>query len=426
MKPLSILIDANNVAHAMRHALSDSIDKRGYRTGALTGTLGLIRRLMLEFDPDEITLVWDGERSTEPRQQMYTKYKEARRKKQEALLPSELEEIEEFYSKQVPDIITATHGFGIPNLSIPYLEADDTIGVITTTGMQRCRYLIVTTDKDALQLVNEDVRVYNFVSKTLFFCGDGYSIESNSPNSEKHVIAPSPETYLLMRAFIGDKSDNIDGVIGIGETTVKKLVDKLGYIPYGSGKFQYNEYINSMASVATMTPRVGAKKAQDILKSADVVTRNMNLSRLGASSMAVAAARKLSAIAALFVNTCKKSRMTANARIKAGNYCSFLNDDPRSVTTPLALFFAARSFGLAYDIHERATLKREMTTLHIRHEDLCTGTEKIGAPLFHAPGVEILDVGLRKKTLAFGKPTARCGSSTTANPNGGRVGEVDD
>lgn len=215
---MHMLIDGNNLAHRVFHTPQGSLTtKDGTPSGVLLGVLNSIKGLLEKFPNTEtITVMWDGGRS-EWRKKLYPGYKAQRD------YGKDDEEKAEAYQglwDQINELDKVLELISVDSVKITGFEADDLIALMTKKREERDEeVLVVTSDKDMLQLVSEKTSVYSPYKDVVI----GLS------NFEDHT-GVKLEAYMGYRALVGDSSDNILGVPGIGEKTAQNLMKKYGHI----------------------------------------------------------------------------------------------------------------------------------------------------------------------------------------------------
>ena len=183
----------------------------GRHTSAIYGFMNSLFKLLREEDPDYISIVLDCKEPTF-RHEIYTEYKATREK-----MPQELvEQLEPLYS-----VIEATK---IPMIKLPGYEADDIMGTLAKKAEKESLHTyIVTGDKDMMQLVNDSTFVYTpgnrFKPTTIY---------DSKKVSKKWGIGPDGIIDLL--ALMGDTSDNVPGIDGVGPKTAVKILNEYGTI----------------------------------------------------------------------------------------------------------------------------------------------------------------------------------------------------
>ncbi len=199
------LIDGSAFIYRAFHAIAPLTNSSGFQTNAVLGFVNMLKRLINERSPEFIAVAFDS-RGPVFRHAMYGDYKANR--------PSMPEEL----AGQIPYIKEAVGALGIKSYEEQGIEADDIIGSavrrLTDCGH---RVIIVSGDKDLLQLVTDDVHMWDPMNDRLM---DRQAIE------KKYQV--DPEQLLDCFALTGDSSDNIPGVPGIGPKTSAKLIGEYG------------------------------------------------------------------------------------------------------------------------------------------------------------------------------------------------------
>ena len=204
------LIDGSALAYRSYFAFvrTPLINSKGMNTGAIYGFAAAMLRLIEEEAPDRLAVVFDSPKPTF-RHAKFADYKATREK-----MPDEMAE-------QLPLIDEVVEALGIPMLREDGYEADDVIGTLAKRAEAAgWECLIVTGDKDFMQLVSDRVRLYDVMKKGATTIVDAAGVEA------KFGVPPSQVIDVL--GLMGDSSDNIPGVHGIGEKTAAKLVQQFG------------------------------------------------------------------------------------------------------------------------------------------------------------------------------------------------------
>jgi len=183
-------------------ALSNS---HGEPTGAIYGVVNMLKKLIDDYQPEFLTVVFDAKGKTF-RNELYSEYKANR-----PPMPKELR-------AQVEPLFQLIQAMGLPLLQVPGVEADDVIGTLTKQAMQLgWSVLISTGDKDMAQLVSEQVNLVNTMDNSRLDCA-GIMAKFNV----------APEQFIDYLTLTGDKVDNIPGVPGVGPKTAAKWLQKFG------------------------------------------------------------------------------------------------------------------------------------------------------------------------------------------------------
>lgn len=191
-----ILIDGSSYLFRAYHALPPLANTKGMPTGAIYGVLNMLQKLLKEYEPTHIAVIFDS-KSKNFRHAMYPAYKANR-----AIMPDELQ-------IQIKPLFAAIHALGLPLIVIEGVEADDIIGTLARQAQQQnMRVLISTGDKDFAQLVNPNVTLINTMNQQIL---DEAGVQ------EKFGVSPAQIIDYL--ALTGDSVDNIPGIPNVGPKT---------------------------------------------------------------------------------------------------------------------------------------------------------------------------------------------------------------
>lgn len=203
-KPL-LLVDGSYYVHRAFNALPSLTTRSGSPTGAIYGVINMLRKLLKDHQPDYIAVVFDVPGKTF-RHDLFQDYKANR--------PPLSEEL----SSQMEPLHTLIRAMGLPLLEIPGVEADDVIATLakqaTAQGMQ---VIVLSGDKDLAQLVNTHIILLDSMRDTLL---------DQEGVLKKYGVPPAQIVDYL--ALIGDSSDNIPGVLGVGPKTAAKWLGEYG------------------------------------------------------------------------------------------------------------------------------------------------------------------------------------------------------
>jgi len=204
------LLDGNNIAYRAFFALpADIATSGGFPTNALYGFCLMIIKILTEYRPGAVIVAWDSREKTF-RHEEFEEYK-AQRKPMPDLL-----------SEQWPYFVELCAAFGFVNLAVPGYEADDILATLARqAGAEGRETVIVTGDRDALQLASTHVRIMaNTRGMTEVKVYDPAAVE------ERFGVSPGLIPDLI--GLKGDSSDNIPGIPGIGEKTAAQLLAQFG------------------------------------------------------------------------------------------------------------------------------------------------------------------------------------------------------
>jgi DNA polymerase-1 len=208
-RPILVLIDGHGLAYRAYHALPpDLATSRGELTNAVLGFTTMLLRVWQEEQPDYIAVTFDRGRTF--RHEMYDQYKAHRDKMPDPLVGQ---------MRRIDQVVEA---LDIPVYAVEEYEADDVLGTLARqAGAQGAEVLIVTGDTDTFQLVNEHTRV--LISRRQFSDTTIYDEESIH---QRYGLGP--EQLVDYKALIGDTTDNIPGVRGVGRKTATQLLQQYG------------------------------------------------------------------------------------------------------------------------------------------------------------------------------------------------------
>lgn len=208
------LLDGTALAFRSHFAFARSglTSTDGLPTGATLGFTMVLRKLLLQEKPDHIACAFDTGHPTF-RHKQYKEYKATREKAPEELVA------------QFDLIREVVRSYGISIFEVPGFEADDVLGTLSTQAEAAgLEVQIVTGDKDLMQLVSPTCMLYN-----VFKRGVDLVIEDEAAVLEK--FGTTPDHVIDVLAIMGDSSDNIPGVKGIGIVGAKKLIEQFGSVP---------------------------------------------------------------------------------------------------------------------------------------------------------------------------------------------------
>ena len=206
-----LLVDGNSILNRAFYGLPDLTTKDGRHTNAVLGFLNIILKVIDDIKATHICVAFDVKHPTF-RHEMYKEYKGTRKP-----MPDELRE-------QVPLIKAVLKAMNITTIERPGYEADDILGTLSRVGEKEGYMVTVLSgDRDLLQLATENILIKlpkTKAGKTI--------IENYYSNNVVEAYGVDPVTFIDMKGLMGDTSDNIPGVPGIGEKTAGKLLVEYG------------------------------------------------------------------------------------------------------------------------------------------------------------------------------------------------------
>ncbi len=206
-----IIIDGNSLMHRAFYALPNLTNSKGFHTSVIYGFVNMINKILEEYKPQYIGIAFDRKAPTF-RHLEYAEYKAGRHKMAEEM------------AEQIPVLKEVLAAMNIKQAEIDGFEADDIIGTVAAKCDENgIPALIVTGDKDAFQLISDNV--HTLMTKKGISEIEEYDI---AKLKETYGIAPTQITDL--KGLMGDASDNIPGVPGVGEKTALELIHQFGTV----------------------------------------------------------------------------------------------------------------------------------------------------------------------------------------------------
>jgi DNA polymerase-1 len=200
-----ILVDGSSYLYRAYHAFPPLTNSAGEPTGAMYGVLNMLRSLLLQYQPSHVAVVFDAKGKTF-RDELFAEYKSHR-----PPMPDDLR-------AQIEPLHQMVKSMGLPLLVVPGVEADDVIGTLALEAEKAGHAVLISTgDKDMAQLVTPGVTLINTMNNTIL-----------GPDEVVTKYGVPPELIIDFLALMGDSSDNIPGVPGVGEKTAQALLQGLG------------------------------------------------------------------------------------------------------------------------------------------------------------------------------------------------------
>ncbi|EQA4238638.1 DNA polymerase I [Serratia marcescens] len=200
-----ILVDGSSYLYRAYHAFPPLTNSAGEPTGAMYGVLNMLRSLLLQYQPSHVAVVFDAKGKTF-RDDLFAEYKSHR-----PPMPDDLR-------AQIEPLHNMVKAMGLPLLVTPGVEADDVIGTLALEAEKAGHAVLISTgDKDMAQLVTPNVALINTMNNTIL-----------GPQEVCDKYGIPPELIIDFLALMGDSSDNIPGVPGVGEKTAQALLQGIG------------------------------------------------------------------------------------------------------------------------------------------------------------------------------------------------------
>ncbi len=221
-----ILVDGSSYLYRAYHAFPPLTNSAGEPTGAMYGVLNMLRSLIMQYQPTHAAVVFDAKGRTF-RDELFEHYKSHR-----PPMPDDLR-------SQIEPLHAMVKAMGLPLMAVSGVEADDVIGTLALEAEKMGRPVLISTgDKDMAQLVTPNVTLINTMTNTIL-----------GPEEVINKYGVPPELIIDFLALMGDSSDNIPGVPGVGEKTAQALLQGLGGL---------ETLLNESDKIATLSFR-GAK-----------------------------------------------------------------------------------------------------------------------------------------------------------------------
>jgi 5'-3' exonuclease len=205
----TLLVDGDNLFKIGFHGVKELYND-GAHVGGVYHFINTLRRFLDEHNHDKVVVFWDGDSNSSIRKAIYPQYKGNRRQ--------DMNEYKyESYLQQKARVKTYLEEVFVRQVEMINNEADDLIAHYCKIATEE-KIIIFSADKDLTQLISERVTIYSPIHKQYFKNGDKISINK--------VDIPH-QNVTVCKIFTGDKSDNIDGIEGLGEKTLVKLFPQM-------------------------------------------------------------------------------------------------------------------------------------------------------------------------------------------------------
>ena len=205
----TLLVDGNNLFKIGFHGAKELYND-GSHIGGIYHFINTLRRFLEEHNHDKVIVMWDGELNSSSRKLIYPQYKANR-------IQTDNDDHYESYLTQRGRVKEYLEEIFIRQVEVDNNEADDLIAYYCQIAKDE-QIIIFSGDKDLTQLISETVTIYSPVSKQYYKNGD--MITLNKVEIPHYNVA-------VCKIFVGDKSDNIDGIQGLGEKTLVKLFPEM-------------------------------------------------------------------------------------------------------------------------------------------------------------------------------------------------------
>ena len=200
-----ILVDGSSYLYRAYHAFPPLTNSAGEPTGAMYGVINMLKSLLQQYQPSHVAVVFDAKGKTF-RDELFAEYKSHR-----PPMPDDLR-------AQIAPLHNMVKAMGLPLLAVSGVEADDVIGTLALQAEKAGHAVLISTgDKDMAQLVTPNITLINTMNNAIL-----------GPEEVITKYGVPPELIIDFLALMGDSSDNIPGVPGVGEKTAQALLQGIG------------------------------------------------------------------------------------------------------------------------------------------------------------------------------------------------------
>lgn len=208
-----LLIDGSN-RFISCFSVSQDVNLIGQHVGGITTFLKSIAKIIRDISPSRVIILFDGKNNSNKRQKKSKDYKKNRSNRtslNKYFLFETIEEEKKSIETQILRLIDYLEYLPVTIMAIDDVEADDVISYI----INKCKYkkaTIVSNDKDFIQLINDNVSIFDPIKKIIF-----------DTKTVKETYKVSPNNFINYKILLGDTSDNIKGINGVGKKSIEKL-----------------------------------------------------------------------------------------------------------------------------------------------------------------------------------------------------------
>ena len=287
-----IVIDALNM-YFRAYIVNPSLSTNGQPIGGVKGFLGILQKLIRESKPDGIVICWDGPGGSQRRKAQDKGYKEGRKPIRLNRVIRNLSEAEEMTNKiwQQTRLVEYLNQLPVMQTMLPSVEADDIVSYICARKEYKdWQKVIVSSDKDFFQLCSTDTVLFRPIQKQVL-------------NSKRIVedYGVHPTNFALARAIVGDRSDNLPGIRGIGLSTIAKRFAFLAE--------EQTYTIDQLVKHCREQKETANLKVYDsIIENVDKIEHNYKMMQLYAPSISVQGKSKLKYTVENFVPELNKTK----------------------------------------------------------------------------------------------------------------------
>ena len=273
--PRLLVIDALNL-FIRNWVINPSMSTNGNPIGGTVGFLNSIRKMINDFNPEEMIICWDGAGGSQKRRTVIKEYKEGRKPIRKNYEVAGMDKQSENENKYWQQEILAEMLNEMPTIQFMFAgtEADDVIAFLAKSpkynGWQK---VIISSDKDFIQLLDDETVLYRPIAK-----------KAMNKKSVIEEFGISPQNFAIARAMAGDKSDNLEGIRGAGLKTISKRLPTL--------REEKEHYLNDIYEMCDETDSK-VKFYSDVVDNWNTVELNYKVMNLVPPSISVQGTQKI-------------------------------------------------------------------------------------------------------------------------------------
>lgn len=284
-----LLIDAMNL-FARHYIRNPAMSSHGHHAGGVVGFLSSLRMLVEMIHPSTVFVVWEGGGSPR-RRAIFPDYKKDRKPPRlNRYYEDDIPDSSENRIQQVKSLIGLLNHLPVCQIFVDDCEADDVIGYVCRNKFKDRNRIIASSDKDYYQLIDERTKMYSWTSKKFV-----------DPAGVLAEYGISSSNFAVAKAIVGDPSDGIPGIKGVGFKTLAKRFPRLA-----------SDEECSTADIIVDSENLrsgGLKMIQRICEGTEVINRNWRLMYLDVSNLAAMQIRKVDSVIGSFKPTKNKLQL---------------------------------------------------------------------------------------------------------------------
>lgn len=249
------------------------MSSHGYQVGGIVGFLKTLHKVINDTHPKAIYVAWESGGSSR-RRSLFSEYKANRKpEKLNRFYEDDIPDTEENKSQQIRTLAKLLKLLPVCQVYVPNCEGDDVIAFLAKRKFAAAKKLIVSSDKDFYQLLDDSIEIYNLHKKII--------IKKEDVIKEYKI---TPQNFALAKAFCGDVSDNIPGIDGVGFKTLVKRIPLFGS--------ERDVLIDEVIDYCTVNQKKSGVYSK-VLESIDLIKRNWQLVYLDSTMISASQISKI-------------------------------------------------------------------------------------------------------------------------------------